>query len=201
MSTQTTTPTNGLTLNTLRRLALMQHLGEDFFILDGIAYEGDINEATQDFETDNKENDSIKFADYCANNFTEVNELEADDDSENYMVLTDEEADEKAKLYIEDSLWAFNAEFIIGECGLDFTGVDSLRKMQQDTCEGANDFIRSLIDRCTDINSFVESAIIADGRGHFMSSYDGNEKEETVNGITCEETGEDSTTFYIYRTN
>ena len=31
---------NELTLNTLRRLALMQHLGEDFFIYDGKAYEG-----------------------------------------------------------------------------------------------------------------------------------------------------------------
>jgi hypothetical protein len=48
-----------------------------------------------------------------------------------------------------------------------------------------------LIDRLWDIDSLVEDAISADGRGHFLSSYDGDENEETVNGQT----------FYIYRTN
>jgi len=47
------------------------------------------------------------------------------------------------------------------------------------------------VQKLDDIDSFVDAAISADGRGHFMSSYDGNENEEEVNG----------TTFYIYRIN
>ena len=39
-------------------------------------------------------------------------------DGMEYLVLTDEEAAEQAKQDIEDSLWAFNAEFILGACGL-----------------------------------------------------------------------------------
>jgi len=58
-------------------------------------------------------------------------------------------------------------------------------------CESNNDTIYNLIEKLDDIDSFVSAAISADGRGHFMSSYDGNENEETVNGIT----------YYIYRIN
>jgi hypothetical protein len=104
-----------------------------------------------------------------------------------YMVLTDEEADEKCAEYIKETLWAFNADFILDECGLDGSGVDSLRTMQSEACEGANDFILSLIEGTCGLEEFTESAVSADGRGHFMSSYDGNEDE--------------SAGFYIYRVN
>ena len=95
-----------------------------------------------------------------------------------YLVLTDEEADEKAKESIIDSLWAFNASFILSECGLDLSGEESLKEMQESVCEGAQDFIYSLIDKTCGIDSFVESAISADGRGHFLASYDFEENEE-----------------------
>lgn len=35
-----------------------------------------------------------------------------------YLVLTDEEADNATAEYIKYSIWAFNPEFIISECGL-----------------------------------------------------------------------------------
>jgi len=35
-----------------------------------------------------------------------------------YLVLTDEEADKAASDYIRDSLWAFNAEFLADNTGL-----------------------------------------------------------------------------------
>jgi hypothetical protein len=95
-----------------------------------------------------------------------------------YLVLTDEEADEKAKEAIIESLWAFNASFILGECGLDLSGEDALQKMQGEMCEGAQDFITSLIEKTCGLDSFVESAISADGRGHFLASYDSEENEE-----------------------
>lgn len=99
-----------------------------------------------------------------------------------FRVLTDEEADAAAGEYIKDSLWAFNASFILGECGLDLSGEDSLRQMQEKSCESANDFILSLVEKTCGLDSFVESAISADGRGHFMSSYDGNEDEVQSGG-------------------
>lgn len=103
-----------------------------------------------------------------------------------FLVLTDEEADERCAEYIADSLWAFNASFV-----LSFIGCRSARaekafaKMQGELCEDANDLVAAMIgDRMPD---FVKQAISADGRGHFLSGYDGSEAE----------VGE----FYIYRTN
>ena len=58
-------------------------------------------------------------------------------------------------------------------------------------CESNNDVIYNTIQKTCGIDEFVSSAISADGRGHFMSSYDGCENEETVEGQT----------FYIYRLN
>jgi hypothetical protein len=53
---------------------------------------------------------------------------------------------------------------------------------QGDKCEDANDTIAAMI---TDMDEFIEDAICADGRGHFMNFYDGEEYES--NG------------FYIYQ--
>ena len=103
-----------------------------------------------------------------------------------YMVLTDDEADEEAYKEIEDSLWAFNAEFIIEMCGLN-SGVESLRTMQKNSCEDCNDFIEAMIEGTCGMECFVESAIESDGRGHFISYYDGEENEQ----------GE----YFIYRVN
>lgn len=104
-----------------------------------------------------------------------------------YLVLTDEEADEKVKEYIKESVWAFNASFLSSETGLPedmFTAV-------QPQCESANDAVLQCIEQSCGLDEFVESAVSADGRGHFLSSYDGNEIE-----VNTEEE-----TLYIYRIN
>ena len=104
--------------------------------------------------------------------------------NEEYLVCTDEEADEEAKDYIRQSVWAFNSGFL--QC---HTDIDSeILEAVQDKCEGANEMIYNSIK---DFDHFVSDAISSDGRGHFMSSYDGYEHEETIN----------DTTYYIYRTN
>ena len=97
-----------------------------------------------------------------------------------YLVLTEYEADEVAAAYIADSIWAFNAEFILETCGLDSASnvARSLRQIQKDSCEGCNDFISALVDGTCGIDEFVQAAIDADGRGHFLSSYDGEEGEQ-----------------------
>lgn len=90
---------------------------------------------------------------------------------EEYLVLTDEEADEKTAEYIRETAWAFRAEFLASH----MTGVDAddLKPIQE-KCESANPIILKLID---DVDHFISDAIQADGRGHFLSGYDGEEIE------------------------
>lgn len=113
-------------------------------------------------------------------------------DNEDYLVLTDEEADQRAKEEILNSLWAFNADFILEHCAnykqMDCYEFDAAKEALQDaqskSCESLNGLCRALI---SDIDEFIEDAIYADGRGHFISFYDGQENE--LNG------------FFIYRMN
>lgn len=138
-----------------------------------------------------------------------------------YMVLTDDEADEATKRYIEESIWAFNAwfleQYIDEQSVLDALGYSdddiaasadpddeddpyheasieddpeewfyvfmgmSLTDWiadQQNKAEGANDIFFQIIDGQGRFDEFVDEAISADGRGHFISSYDGEENEQ-----------------------
>jgi len=112
--------------------------------------------------------------------------------NDEYLILTDEEANEKASEAIRQLLWAFNANFIIDNSEK-LTNAENyealskaISKMQEKLCEDANDLVFALID---DFDDFVKNAIEADGRGHFLSGYDGEENEqETENNL-----------FYIYK--
>lgn len=110
--------------------------------------------------------------------------------NQEFMVGTDEEADEHAKEYILDTVWAFNADFIIEHSSaLDFDEAsEKVVKAIAEQYESGNEAMKKLID---DLDEFVEDAISADGRGHFLAGYDGEENVETVNG----------TDYYIYRIN
>lgn len=104
-------------------------------------------------------------------------------DGAEYIVLTDEQADARAKEEILNSLWAFNADFVISHCKNynDMSqwevesAIESLRHAQENCCENANGLVYALID---DMDEFVEDAIDADGRGNFISRYDGVENEQ-----------------------
>lgn len=125
-----------------------------------------------------------------------------------YAVGTDEEAQSAAEDYIKDSVWAFRASFILSECGLPSELEEAIQAFQSDKCESANDALLALVEKCCtrdnrhSINgndglaAFAESAISADGRGHFLSPYDSEENEESI-----EMPEGDSLTYYIYRTN
>ena len=104
--------------------------------------------------------------------------------NQEYMVLTDDEADEKVAEHIKDSVWAFNPSFLSSHSGID----QEIFKLLQDKCESANESILKLIK---DFDDFVQDAIGTDGRGHFLSSYDGYENDHE----------HDNETYYIYRTN
>jgi len=105
--------------------------------------------------------------------------------SKEYAVGDDEQAGEALYEYIEQSVWAFNASFIASECNLPES--EGMIKAAQEKCEDANDGILAMIKGTCGLKSFVDSAESADGRGHFLSPYDGEESE--VDG------------FFIYRLN
>lgn len=123
---------------------------------------------------------------------TDLNTFESVENQGEYLVLTDKEADEKAQENILESLWAFNANFILKHTK-NFknmyniekkAALDALKEAQAKSCESLNGLIFAMID---DINDFIDNAIEADGRGHFISWYDGEENEQDG--------------FFIYRIN
>jgi hypothetical protein len=105
-----------------------------------------------------------------------------------YLVLTGKEMDQRTEEYIMDSLWAFNIDFIGSHSNLNESALKALNKMQSELCEDANELVKAVI---RDIDHFVKDAILSDGRGHFLSGYDGEENEIEHKKVM----------FYIYRTN
>jgi hypothetical protein len=103
--------------------------------------------------------------------------------NEEYLVLTDSEADERTADYIRETLWAFNPSFL---CNYLPKGVtEDVVRILQDKCEGANEPLLAMVDDRLD--DLIQDAIGADGRGHFVNNYDGEEHEA----------GE----YFIYRVN
>lgn len=101
-------------------------------------------------------------------------------DGSEYAVGTNLQAKKAAAVYIRDSLWAFNSDFLEKYVP---NGVTSyvLSKLQEQ-CESANDAIVQLVgDR---LKRLIEDAILADGLGHFLSPYDGKESDsEDIEGL------------------
>ena len=127
---------------------------------------------------------------------TQWDENEVEIYGQEYLVLTDMEADDRAREDVERDLWAFQPGFILSHCSTydrmsnwEYDKAkEALEKIQSYFAEGINELIRAIIK---DVDEFVEDAICEDGRGHFISHYDGRENEEEVNGVT----------YYIYRMN
>ena len=113
-----------------------------------------------------------------------------------FLVMDDDRAYATAYHEISQLLWAFNTDFILDHLKDDIKYGDdpvdlgelkaSIDLVKGKLCEGANAIIHALI---ADLKEFVDDAIAADGRGHFISSYDGDEHEVAVDGET----------YYIYR--
>ncbi|NMA64573.1 MAG: hypothetical protein GX964_11135 [Syntrophomonadaceae bacterium] len=106
--------------------------------------------------------------------------------NQEYLVLTEWEKEEELKEEITESLWAFNANFILDHTDINWNErtEKAIRKMQEELCEDANEIIKAMI---TNLDRFIDDAVSEDGAGHFLNRYDGSEEE--LNG------------FYIYRTN
>lgn len=106
-------------------------------------------------------------------------------DSQEYAIGTNAEADKACAEYIEETAWAFNAEFIISQCDLPYELAEPIQAWQEKKCESANEGIAALIKKTCGMESFVRTAIACDGRGHFLSGYDGEENKKDK--------------FYIYK--
>lgn len=94
---------------------------------------------------------------------------------DSYAIGTDEECDNAVASYIESSVWAFRTSFILSCCDLPEELEDAIASFQHKECEGANEALRVLIEKCCCMEEFTRRAISADGRGHFLASYDGDE--------------------------
>ena len=101
-----------------------------------------------------------------------------------YIVYTDEEADQVALDYIKDTLWAFNASWLASYTGLHEAVFEAL----SEGYENSNEAIMALINNAGSMDEFVQESIDADGRGYFVANYDW-EEIELKNG------------YYAYRTN
>jgi uncharacterized protein YlzI (FlbEa/FlbD family) len=104
-----------------------------------------------------------------------------------YMVLNEQERNEKVKEYIQETLWAFRSSFLAKETGLPEKVFHALTEQ----CESGNDAILALIEKTCGLDAFVDSAVEADGYAHFLASYDGEEEEVTIEGEN----------YFIYRIN
>lgn len=103
--------------------------------------------------------------------------------NQEYLVVTDEEADEETEEYIKESVWSFNASFLADQTDMPKEIFEALQSKYED----GNNAVLKLIEKTCGIDEFVKEAVQLDGRGHFLSSYDGNENEEGR--------------FFIYRKN
>lgn len=188
---------SNLTAEQLKAIAILQHTGDTFFVLDDKVFMGEIEAELSNYNalrelslTIEDAADDYHFYEWCFMTASlEVEPYDENDYNMAYMCLTDSEADERAGEYIKDSLWAFNASFLAAQTGLDQEVFEAI--ISNGKCEDNNDTIYNLINKLGSIDGFIQDAIGADGRGHFMSSYDGEENEETVN----------SETYCIYRMN
>lgn len=105
-----------------------------------------------------------------------------------YLVCSDEQADENVKGEILSNLWAFKADFLSSVTGLDSV----VFKKLADLSEGSNEAVVALVKSTCGLDHLVEQAIAADGRGHFLASYNGEEVEFKLKS---------GKTVYIYRCN
>jgi len=133
---------------------------------------------------DNDEELTEYLDDICSNFDSDTNTM---DYGGEYLILTDEEADEAVKESILSSVEYFNPDWVSYYTSID--DEEAIRAIQ-DT-RNANETLISLMKAENRLEDFIEDSVSADGRGHFLNTYDGSEYEEKVN----------RTDYYIYQIN
>lgn len=173
-----------------KAIALAIYQGLEFFKEDGRFWMGnrdDVFAAYEEWATE--KGVEARFINWLDEEGEEMPEYEEGGDG-CHLVLTDDEADEMAAEYIEESLWAFNASFLAGVTGVDEEVFKAIQANNR--CEDNNEAMLRLVG--DDLDQLIRDAIGADGRGHFLNNYDGNELEINLYDVTG--TNE---YFYVYR--
>ena len=113
-------------------------------------------------------------------------------DGDEWLILNDEGRNIEVRSYIEDTIEYFNPTFLSR-----LTGISSniFTVLQESQITDTNKTIILLIKATCGMDKFVEESIEADGYGHFLSPYDGEETEFSVMD------GWDKINYYAYRVN
>lgn len=186
---------NNFSLELKKALALAIYQGVDFFIHNGRVWMGEEANEREAFrqwcDAKGEGATAENWNDWLETVGEEMPEYEEDDC---HIVLTDEEADERAAEYIKEALWAFNPDFLAAHCPAGVDG-DAIRAIQaNDRCESNNPVMLALVG--DNIESLISDAIWCDGRGHFLSSYDGEETEVNLFDVTGK-----NEYLFVYRIN
>jgi hypothetical protein len=98
-----------------------------------------------------------------------------------YAYGTENQANEAAREYIRESLWAFRPEFIARYVP-ESVSEKIITAVVESGYEDSNEAIALLIG--DKIGTFTDDAIATDGRGHFLSPYDGREiSSDDIEGL------------------
>ena len=111
-------------------------------------------------------------------------------DGEYAIALSDEIANNTAKEYIEEHLWALNSDILEKLTGIPH---EMFSAVQEARCESSNDAIRTCVDATCGIDSVVEDILENDSRGCYLSTYDSKEIEHYFKN--------DAEAIYLYRIN
>lgn len=86
-----------------------------------------------------------------------------------WIALTEDEAYERARNYIEETLGYFNTEFL--------SNLTNLPEIVFENLPDEHEAVKAIVDATCGMDKFVSDAIREDGRGSFLSTYDGEEYE------------------------
>lgn len=97
-----------------------------------------------------------------------------DCDGEEWLVLTDTEAEDMVVEYVRELLWAFSHDFLARHCdAIAIIGKGHWEALAASECENMNSMVKRLLG--SDLEHVISEAISEDGRGHFLASWDGEE--------------------------
>lgn len=110
-----------------------------------------------------------------------------------WTVMSDSEADIEANEQVWYRAWAFTPSFLAAHMTGGKEVAEATESYRHENCENANESTQALIVASSGKDHFIEDAIKTDGRGHFLSPYDGEELELEWRG--------DLAAFFAYRQN
>ena len=91
-----------------------------------------------------------------------------------FVTENQKETFEAVSEFCQETLFAFNEDFLAFHSYTHKVDMTEAIRAVQPLCEDANPMLMAIIE---DWQEFIEDAILADGAGHFLSPYDGQELE------------------------